>query len=418
MIGRKIWGRGDSPAAEVEKPKGFDDFELQLGDVMRGERATLGKSLLDVQRELKIKATYIAAIENCDLTAFESQGFVAGYVRSYARYLGMDPDQAFARFCKEAKFEVAHGMSAAAAPQTIAAARARAGGPVADPFANPNALFVPRSESWLSRVEPGAVGSILVLVALTAALGYGGWSVLREVQRVQLAPVDEAPLVVAEMDPLANVQRLAPVERVSPQAVDPTLAANDPAPQPGSPELLNRLRRPEALEVPVFVSRDGPIAAIDPAQTGLFAGQARAPVAVAEGVDLPASGALADQVQVVAEAKPGVEILAVRPAWVRVSAADGAVLFEKILEAGERYQVPSLEQAATLRSGNAGSVYFLVNGQAFGPAAPGPQVVKNVTLTEEALTGKYAVADLADDADLQRMVAVAEVQPEAGAPQE
>ena len=42
--------------------RGFDAFELRLGDVMRGERATLGKSLIDVQRELKIKATYIAAI--------------------------------------------------------------------------------------------------------------------------------------------------------------------------------------------------------------------------------------------------------------------------------------------------------------------------------------------------------------------
>ena len=30
--------------------KGFDDYELKLGDIMRGERATLGKSLLDVQR--------------------------------------------------------------------------------------------------------------------------------------------------------------------------------------------------------------------------------------------------------------------------------------------------------------------------------------------------------------------------------
>jgi hypothetical protein len=28
--------------------------------------------------------------------------------------------------------------------------------------------------------------------------------VLREVQRVQLAPVDEAPVVVAQIDPLAN----------------------------------------------------------------------------------------------------------------------------------------------------------------------------------------------------------------------
>src|SRR6056297_4177997 len=86
------------------KLKGFDDFELRLGDIMRGERATLGKSLLDVQRELKIKATYIAAIENAEVSAFETPGFIAGYVRSYARYLGLDPEWAFDTFCREAQF--------------------------------------------------------------------------------------------------------------------------------------------------------------------------------------------------------------------------------------------------------------------------------------------------------------------------
>ena len=42
-----------------KRPKGFDDFELKLGDTLRGERATLGKSLVEVQNELKIKAAYI-----------------------------------------------------------------------------------------------------------------------------------------------------------------------------------------------------------------------------------------------------------------------------------------------------------------------------------------------------------------------
>ena len=397
MIGR----RAKPSTAGVDKPKGFDDFELRLGDVMRGERATMGKSLLDVQRELKIKATYIAAIENCDVSAFETQGFVAGYVRSYARYLGMEPDWAFARFCGEANFAVAHGMSAAASSAGITAARSR---PTVygDPLANPNASFVPRAESMLARVEPGAVGSIVVLIALISAIGYGGWSVLQEVQRVQLAPIDQAPTVVAEIDPLGNVDgSAAPLVRSAPATAtsDDVVAANDRTAQP---DLMGRLYRPEALDVPVLVSRDGPISSIRPSvgSTALSGSETTA-------TDFDAQAAAIDAaVQVVAANAPAVELLAVRPSWVRVQSADGTVLFEKNLDAGERYVVPQMEEPAVLRAGNSGSVYFAVNGVTYGPAAPGAQVVKNVVLSPESLTAAYALAEPTVDVDLARFVSV------------
>jgi cytoskeletal protein RodZ len=396
MIGRKI----RTPTAESDKPKGFDDFELRLGDVMRGERATLGKSLLDVQRELKIKASYVAAIENADVSAFETPGFVAGYVRSYSRYLGMDPDAAFARFCAEAKFEVSHGMSAAASGQMIKAARNRVPVEHRDPFVHSS--FVPKGETFFSRVEPGAVGSFLVLLLLICGLGYGGWSVLQEVQRVQLAPVNEAPSVVAEIDPLGNVQGNAPLVRSAPVS---DAAQQADASDGGSVDLLHRA---EALSVPVMTPRDGPIAAINPASTVTTADAGSVPDA--SSVDQAVKQALGPDtsVQVTADAAPGVEILAVRPSWVRVSSIDGTVLFEKILDAGERYTVPQLAQAPVLRAGNSGSVYFAVNGKTYGPASPGAQVIKNLSLDASSLTLSYKLANLSGDADLAQFVNVAQ----------
>jgi len=405
MIG---W-RSKPSTTEEDKPKGFDDFELRLGDLMRGERATLGKSLLDVQRELKIKATYIAAIENADLSAFETPGFVAGYVRSYARYLAMDPDWAFERFCAEAGYAVSHGLSAAAAPQQIIKARARA--EFSDPLGNPNASFVPRAEALLSRVEPGAVGSIAVLVALIAAIGYGGWSVLQEVQRVQLAPVDEAPTVVAQIDPLANAGATAPSlvttrsDAAAGTAAEPISTADASA----GDDMMDRLYRPQALDVPLLTSRDGPIAAIDPRQTGVLADAGEA-----AAVDAAMAEALGGDVQVVASAQQGVEVLAVRPAWVRVDAADGTVLFEKILDAGERYSVPALEEPPVFRTGNSGSVYFLVDGVTLGPVAPGANVVRDIALSAEALTAAIAAADLTADEDLARFASADPTAPVEG----
>jgi cytoskeletal protein RodZ len=390
MIGR----RGTPSTEEEVKPRGFDDYDLRLGDLMRGERATLGKSLLDVQRELKIKATYVAAIENADVSAFETQGFIAGYVRSYARYLGMDPDWAYEKFCREAGFTLAHGMSAAASSARVTAIRARVRD-YGDPLANPNASFVPRAESLFARVEPGAIGSLSVLALLIAGIGYGGWSVLQEVQRVQLAPVERAPQVVADIDELGNVAGVAPLVRSAPAVPDQTA------------EALERPVQPQALDLPVMTARDSAIATIDP----------RGASAVAEQTAGVAPDATGELVQVTAEAPAAVELLAVRPSWVRVSAADGTVLFEKVLDAGERYAVPQMETPAVLRSGNSGSVYFVVQGQSYGPAAPGAQVVSNVALSPEALTRKYSLADLTADEDLTRFVTeVAEALPAAAAP--
>ena len=189
--------REPPPVAETSELKGFDDFDIRLGDVMRGERATLGKSLLDIQRELKIKAAYIAAIENADPSAFETQGFVAGYVRSYARYLGLDPEWAFTRFCRESNFETLDGMASGASVKQNPKPAKRVRN--VDPLADPDAIFLPKTPSAFGKIEPSAFGSSLVLLMLISAIGYGGWSVFREIQKVQFVPIEQTAAISPDL---------------------------------------------------------------------------------------------------------------------------------------------------------------------------------------------------------------------------
>lgn len=409
MIGRSF---RRAKAAEGVEAKGFDAFQLRLGDLMRGERATLGKSLLDVQRELKIKAAYIAAIENADPTAFDTPGFIAGYVRSYARYLNMDPDWAFDTFCRESGFATAHGMSAeASSVKPTREERLAASGLGKDIFASSATPFIPASDRFFSGIEPRAIGSIMVLVALISGLGYGGWTILQEVQKVQFAPIEQAPIVVADVDPLAGATRAD------------TSAENDlTAFQAPSPEALDRLYRPQALDVPVLVARDGPIATLTPA-----APLARDPNAAAvENAVLAAvshaeigphqPGDAVSAVQVTTDPIPGVQLVAVRPAWVRVRAADGSVIYEGILNAGDTYAVPTTEEPATLRIGESGAVYFAVNGVHYGPVGPTGAVTSNVALSADSLTATYAVADISQDSALAELVNFAAADPAQVAP--
>jgi len=382
-------------AAEDVETKGFDAFELRLGDLMRGERATMGKSLLDVQRELKIKAAYIAAIENSDPSAFDTPGFIAGYVRSYARYLHMDPDWAFEKFCKESGFATAHGMSAeASAAKPIRQADQSPLGK--DIFASSATPFIPARDAMFARVEPAAIGSVLVLVALIGGLGYGGWSVLQEVQKVQFAPVEQTPTVISDLDPLAGGGNgiTAPEE-------DSLASLSAP-----SPEALDRLYRPQALEVPVLVARDAPISTLVPGSFGAI----ESPTA---GIDAALAEAVAQNEAPTVQVNegPGAEValVAVRPAWVRVRAADGSVIFEGIMNKGDSFDLPATEEPATLRVGESGAVYFAVNGTHYGPAGPSGTVTSNLALDSGSLTQAYAVADLNTDNDLAAVVNVAEV---------
>jgi cytoskeletal protein RodZ len=379
MIGR--WSSKIATDEEVE-PKGFDAFELRLGDLMRGERATMGKSLLDVQRELRIKAAYIAAIENADPDAFDTPGFIAGYVRSYARYLSMDPDKAFAAFCTESGFSVAHGMSADASVIKKTNVEDRQTRPAGgDIFARSNTAMAPMGDSLLSRVEPGAVGSMLVLVALIGAIGFGGWTVLKEVQRVQVAPVDQTPVVLSDLDPLDGALT------TTPDADNTTAAPQMPAPRTAA---LDRLYRPQALDVPVLVARDAPIATIDPRSVG----------SVAEAL-----GSAPNVPLVVGAPKEGVRMVAAYPSWVRVRAADGTVIFEGVMNKGDTWDVPTTEEPPTLRTGESGALYFAMADGCFGPVGARGAITSNLPLHQQALAELYAPVDPTQDTSLTRMFA-------------
>jgi hypothetical protein len=260
-----------------------------------------------------------------------------------------------------------------------------------DPLADPKTPFAAREDRLLSGIQPGAVGSTLVLLALIGGIGYGGWSVLQEVQRVQLSPVDQTPLVLSELDPLESA--------MSPSVV-PEAGGADMAGvyKPPSSEWYDRLQRPEALDTPVLVARDGPISTLDPDRSGVYAGFASdALPKVDETVATPDDAASPT-------VRSGVAVVAVRPAWVRVEDSRGT-LYSGILNGGERFDVPADAIDPRVDVGDSGSVYFTFGGRAFGPAGPKGAVTDDIPLSTETLAARFAPASAGDDADLASLLA-------------
>jgi cytoskeleton protein RodZ len=356
---------------------GAGPFEFSLGDELRGERATLGKTLLDIQRDLRIKAAYIAAIEDCKPEVFPNPSFIAGYVRSYARYLGLDPDAVYQRFCRESGFTGRAGAGVVSAPKPTA--KKAAGGGFVSPIA--------RLEGGLPRVPLAAIGSVLLMMALTAGLGYGGWMVLQNIQRVQFSPVEDLPVAVAEMQPL-NAPETAPL--ANPGYTD--LA------EPVTSTALADLYRQQELEVPIVAPRDGPIAALDPDAVGLLARPSASADALAAAAEVPpglvqGGGAIPELVAAVAAPDAGpkpVTVVAEKAAWIRVYLENGTVLYESILEKGQSYTPPDGSETPRVWAGNSGSVYARIGDTLYGPLGRGTRAAKDVSLTPEAIRTKYS----------------------------
>ncbi len=374
------------------RPKGFDDFELKLGDTLRGERATLGKSLLEVQNELKIKACYISAIENCDPLAFDTPGFVAGYVRSYARYLNLEPDEVFTKFCSESGFATVHGMS-----DKASSIKANSNSVLlpSENFIDGEELFrksptaiLDSSANTFDKIEPGAIGSLAALICVVCGIGYGGLTLFNQIQTVEISPSEASPIVLSEISSVI-------LREENIDSLKTNLATS---------EQLDRLYRPQALEVPVLTARDAPISTLDPSFSNNFDIEEKLNISeiATNGSETGITEKLLNKgleetsIQVVQELPPSIAVLVAENAWVQITAADGTVIYENIMLPGEEFVLPQLEIPPKLRAGMSGYVYFSVNGELFGPVGSGTSVRKNVELSATNIASTLQTPELSN----------------------
>lgn len=371
--------------------RGYDSYQVSLGDEMRGERASLGKSLEEAERDMRIKVKIITAIEDCDLDGFPNQSVISGYVRSYARYLGMDPDACFERFCHESGYRspTAFQMQSQGTRSAGRKATVTLQGPGAHLAQSRFAATAPASNRFMPMISLGALTSTLALLGLIGGLGYGGYALLQDIQRVGFAPLPEAPTVVAD----------AP--RFDAPDVD-----MDPLPLPEASDyqgggVLAALAAPIELAPMEGSLRDGPISAIDPSEAGMFVRRSEPPLAAAEAFVDPVGAfedydaAAVDQAiaAIAADLPRGIALHASEEAWIRVREGDDTVLFEGTLSAGERFDLPERAIAPILRAGNAGGIFIYIDGVAYGPVGERGSVARGVSLKADDVRSSIPQAE-------------------------
>jgi cytoskeletal protein RodZ len=86
-----------------------------LGDEFRSAREARGLTLSDVAEQIHIRSVYLNAIENEDWKSIGAPVYVRGFIRTYARFLGKDAEDAVGRFNQTSPVERPVVPSASAA---------------------------------------------------------------------------------------------------------------------------------------------------------------------------------------------------------------------------------------------------------------------------------------------------------------
>jgi cytoskeletal protein RodZ len=72
-----------------------------VGEILQTARERKGVDLSRAERETKIRARHLVALEHGDLADLPAQVYAKGFLRNYSTYLGLDADEVLARWRKE-----------------------------------------------------------------------------------------------------------------------------------------------------------------------------------------------------------------------------------------------------------------------------------------------------------------------------
>ena len=70
----------------------------ELGHILREARETKGLTLAEVENDIRINSRFLEALENGDYAILPTQVHVRGFLRNYARFLGLDPKPLLDRY--------------------------------------------------------------------------------------------------------------------------------------------------------------------------------------------------------------------------------------------------------------------------------------------------------------------------------
>src|SRR5262245_7242281 len=106
-------------------PDGMEAGVAEIGGELRRARIARKQSIEDIARATKITPTQVGAIEREDFARLPGGLFTRGFLRAYAREVGVDAEEIVARYREEVEPQAAAEPESASRPAFEAAAAIR-----------------------------------------------------------------------------------------------------------------------------------------------------------------------------------------------------------------------------------------------------------------------------------------------------
>ncbi|MBH0176760.1 MAG: helix-turn-helix domain-containing protein [Nitrospira sp.] len=300
-----------------------------VGEFFRQVRETKGLTVDEVSSKTRIRSDFVKALEDGNFSKLPDQVFARGFVRSYARSLGLDEEDAIQRFAKSA-------------------------GTFYEKQDERERLKVRQAEEERKRQSNRKAVAVVIGIAvltLIFLLSREQSTVLKRAEPEPASPkqstqtVKDAPVAAAtkEAEPAAESTKSNETVAAAPISVSNARRA-EPTPPPVAAS------KPETETVSaVSVGTDGPLS----------------------GISLEAAGAMADTQLVL-------DLEATELSWVVVQIDNGSPQ-ESLLRPGEKAQWKGRDQFV-LTLGNAGGVKAELNGKPQKPFGPSGKVAREILL--------------------------------------
>ena len=139
----------------------------------------------------KLRIEFLLGIENADISAFLHQALLLGMLDPMRHYLNMDPEECLIQFCKESGLLALQSEINGTKKNKVVKATKH----LDDPILNPQIPKKKIQNGKFNNFSISGLFSLTALLLLILGLGYGGVTVLNEVQKVNLSPLNQLPSI-------------------------------------------------------------------------------------------------------------------------------------------------------------------------------------------------------------------------------